>query len=315
MAAPVEPATALPVGTTSAVKHTLPGGVVVTLPTGWTVGKSGEEKTTFHSSPQSVTLYSVPVEKVPVLMLRLSNQVIASMRRFGVHVNFPSERKARFGAFQGRVFESDPYAVKLLKMRIVQQTRFFEFRACCGLSIIGQVNLMLSQNVAARKASVDQLINSFQREAPQVSTSCANTYKQIKKPMTTLTSPTYGEQIRSRLVHTRDLLVSRMKTMVTPDGVSPEDQAWVQCAGNALQEADDVYRGSGMMNAGGYANEWIQRGRFDYPQERVLRGISVPGEACRHWIRTQLGNTTLAPIDAYLGFAKTLDKEKCPLPK
>jgi hypothetical protein len=66
------------------------------------------------------------------------------------------------------------------------------------------------------------------------------------------------------------------------------------------------------MNRGGYAEEWVAEGRFDYDQEGMLERVGQPGSLCASWVGREMGDVALAPVRRYLELRSTFDELKCP---
>lgn len=282
-------------------RYELPGRVSVSTGGGWSQMTNGERIIFTHGKREMVMFHPVPLAQLGTKMLEVG-KTVESQYEFK-----KMDTDQMVGGIQARVFDSE---TKRLSDGFTG-TRMLLIEACCGEALV-VLALTAGTSEATMWRNVDQLLGSMKESELAVDPGCAAPAKKMKTAMSTLTSSTWGETLRKQLVVGASALGSELAGRVGTEGPSAADQAWAECATNAMGSVDDVAKGVWQMNKGNYAHEWVQTGRFGTDQERMLDDINDPGVRCGDWVKGQFRADTLAPIGTYLTARDKMDELNCP---
>jgi hypothetical protein len=282
-------------------RYELPGRVSVSLDGGWSQVTNGERIIFMHGKREMVIFHPVPLAELGLKMLEVGKTVEAQ------YAFKKMDTDQKLGGFQARVFDSD---LKRLSDGF-SGARVFLIEACCGEALV-VLAITAGPSEAAMWRNIDNLLGSMKESELAVDPGCAAPTKQIRDAMVTLTSSTWGETFRLRLVAGASDLKAELAGRVGTDGPSPADQKWADCVINTFSAADDVAKGVWQMNKGDYGDAWVEVGRFGTDQEGMLDRIARPGDACAGWVKSRFGSDTLSPITAYLAARDQMDDLDCP---
>lgn len=281
--------------------YELPGRVTVSPPEGWSYEASEDRIVVAFGKREMVIFHPVARSQMGAKMLEVGHSMD------GVYTFARADVSRRFGEVDAQVFDSETIRMS----DGYTGARLFAIEACCGQSLVGMA-VAAGTSEATLWSRIDLLLGSMRRSEQPVDPRCEEQGELLRAAMTTLTSSSYGETFRRKLVAGAGALQGELARRVGPDGVTDTDQAWADCATDAFAAADDVVKGIWQMNRGGYGSEWVSVGRFVYDQEQMLARISSPGEVCAAWVRGQLGDEVLSPVDRYLAVRTRLDSLICP---